>query len=76
MHYFAEKFGRTFITMLNQLLSTKRKLVNANKKAAAEMIVLIAWYSANARHNCVLVVTNARIKRFKSTSGRQDYRDS
>jgi len=73
--FFAEKFEQTFIMMLNQLLFMRRKLVNANQKAGVETIVLIAWYSANAHHNCVLVVTSARIKRFKSTSGHQDYRD-
>lgn len=72
---FSEKLERTFIMTLNQLLSTRRKPVNARQKAAAEMIVLIVWYSANARHNCALVATSARIKRFKSTSGHQDYRD-
>lgn len=74
--FFIEKFEQTFIMMLNQLLSTKRKPVNAKQKVAAEMIALIAWYSANVRHNCVLAAINARIKKFKSTSGHQDYRDS
>lgn len=50
--------------------------MNAKQKAAVKTIVLIAWYSANVRHNCVLAATSVRIKRFKSTSGRQDYRDS
>jgi len=49
--------------------------VNVNKKAAAETIVLIAWYSASVRHSCALVVTSVKIKRFKNTSGHQDYKD-
>jgi hypothetical protein len=53
----------------------KHKLANASQRAVVEMTVLIAWYSANAHRNCVLATINAKIKKFKSTNGRQDYRD-
>jgi len=75
LHLFAEKFGQTFITMLSRLPSMRRKRVNANRRAAAETIVSIAWYSASVHHNCALLVKSARIKRFKNTSGRQDCRN-
>lgn len=74
--FLTEKFEQTFIMTLSQLRSTRRKPVNANQKVVAETTVLIVWSSANVLHNCVLVATSARIKRFKSTNVRQDYRDS
>lgn len=75
LHLFTEKFGQTFITMLSRLLFTRRKHVNANQRAAAETIVLIAWCLASVHHNYALVATSARIKRFKNMSGRRGCRN-
>lgn len=63
-------------TTSNLLRFTKRKLASANRKAAAEMTVSIAWSLANVLRSFVPVAKNVKIKRYRNTNGHRVYKNS